>query len=197
MENLQRFDLKIFATRGADIQPYDFVRVFQKWIQEHTIPGTLIDVADYSHMHHGPGVILVAHEMNVNMDYADGRLGLLYHRKQPLDGPFQSRIREALHDAFAACHHLERDEIIAGRLRFDPGRIRFIANDRLRAPREDAIVEQLREQLFEALDGLYSDGLTYEPRSSDPRDRIAIEITTSKSFELKSLLGRLDGQQVS
>lgn len=50
--------------------------VFTKWIQDSAIPGTLIDVADYSHMFEGLGVILVAHEYIISLDQQDGVDGL-------------------------------------------------------------------------------------------------------------------------
>ena len=49
---------------------------FTKWIQNDAIPGTLIDVADYSHMYQGLGVILVAHEYIISLDRQDGIDGL-------------------------------------------------------------------------------------------------------------------------
>lgn len=49
---------------------------FTKWIQDSSIPGTLIDVADYSHMFEGPGVILVAHEYIISLDQQHGVDGL-------------------------------------------------------------------------------------------------------------------------
>ena len=50
------------------------------------------DVADYSHMHAGPGIVLVANDANVSIDESDDRRGLLYSRKSPLSG---SNLRKA------------------------------------------------------------------------------------------------------
>ena len=72
VDDIQKIDVKIFASQGQDIDPYEFVPVLQRWIQEHLVPGVLIDVADYSHMHNGAGVILVGHEYNLSVDYAEG-----------------------------------------------------------------------------------------------------------------------------
>lgn len=62
----------------------EFIPVFHGWIQRQALPGhMLLDVHDYSHVHHGPGILLVAHEANISVDEAEGRRGLVYLRKQP------------------------------------------------------------------------------------------------------------------
>ena len=51
----------------------DFIPVFHRWIQKQTVSGhLLIDVHDYSHIHQGPGILLVGHEGNFSIDLADG-----------------------------------------------------------------------------------------------------------------------------
>ena len=50
------------------------------WIRHDVLGTLLVDVADYTHVHHGPGVILVAREELYSMDESDGRLGLLYEQ---------------------------------------------------------------------------------------------------------------------
>ena len=59
---------------------------------------------DYSHVHNGPGILLVAHEANFSMDETDGRRGMVYIRKQP------SSLNDTLQAAFAAAKILEEDQ---------------------------------------------------------------------------------------
>jgi len=99
IDTIQKIDVKVFATKGEDIDPYEFVPVLQRWIQEHTIPGTLIDVADYSHMHEGPGIILVGHQYNVSVDYTSGKMGLLFRYKRPAENTFAERVQSAARQA--------------------------------------------------------------------------------------------------
>ena len=60
--------------------------MFHSWIQEQVGEGLLLDVADYRHVHEGPGVILIGYEGNYSVDNTDNRLGVRYNRKAALDG---------------------------------------------------------------------------------------------------------------
>ena len=188
MQGLQQMDIKVFVKKGEDIPPYDFMRVLQRWIQQHTIPGALIDVADYSHIRNGPGIILVAHEHNVSIDYNDGRMGLLFHQKQPLDGSLQERMKLCLKYAFTACVELQEEPEFEGRLEFDPANFLFIANDRLHAPNEDEAYEQVHKQLLEAAGRVYDGELDLHRWAGDDRSRIAIEATAQQPQEFLALI---------
>lgn len=190
MDDLQQIDIKIFASQGDDIPPYDFVPVLQRWIQEHTIDGVLIDVADYSHIHNGAGIILVAHEMNISIDYNDGRMGLLYHQKQPREGAFADRLRAVLNDALTACKLLQAEPEFEGRLAFNPGDLLFIANDRLHAPNDEATSNALRKEVSETLVGIYGEDVQCESVGGDARDRTAFAIAAPKSPTLDELIAR-------
>lgn len=172
MQDLHRFDVKVFATKAENIGPYDLMRVFQRWIQKHTIPGVLIDAADYSHMHNGPGVILVAHEFNVSLDRVGGRPGLLYHQKQPLEGDFAARIGQVIHSARACAELLQGEPEMQGKLAFDLKRFLFIANDRARTPDTKSLTAGLETAARSVLGG----GVSLEVWQGDPRERIAIEV---------------------
>jgi len=82
-----KYGVKLFfKTSSKPIK--DFIPVFHGWIQRQALPGhMLLDVHDYSHVHHGPGILLVAHEANLSIDEAEGRRGLVYIRKQPATLP--------------------------------------------------------------------------------------------------------------
>ena len=79
-----KFGVKLFITNPTAKSLKEFIPVFHGWIQRQALPGhMLLDVHDYSHVHHGPGILLVAHEANLSIDEAEGRRGLVYIRKQP------------------------------------------------------------------------------------------------------------------
>src|SRR5438067_7514075 len=102
---------KIAVKFFADVTPapsgqndLHFVPIFHSWIQTQAVPDhLLIDVADYAHVHHGPGTVLIAREANFSTDNTDGRLGLMYARKQPAPGSFVDRVRQALVAALEGC----------------------------------------------------------------------------------------------
>jgi hypothetical protein len=73
-----RLELKLFAEPNGVPEARDLVPVFHGWIRDRRIPHELlIDVADYSHVHQGPGVILVGHRAMYGIDRTDGRPGFL------------------------------------------------------------------------------------------------------------------------
>src|SRR2546427_3757729 len=83
--DLYRLGIKFFSVAGQPIEPTEFIPIFHEWIQKQTIDNhLLIDVHNYSHIHDGPGILLVAHEGNFSTETADDRIGLLYYRKQPI-----------------------------------------------------------------------------------------------------------------
>src|SRR5260370_30328619 len=81
-----RLGVKFFAATGAHIELTGFIPIFHEWIQKQVIDNhLLIDAHNYSHIHQGTGILLVAHEGNFSIDMADDRMGLLYYRKQPVE----------------------------------------------------------------------------------------------------------------
>ncbi|MEC9298045.1 MAG: hypothetical protein VYA38_01995, partial [Gemmatimonadota bacterium] len=77
----QRLGVKVFVEDQDTFDRARMIEVFHRWIQENRIPGTLIDVHDYTHVPDGPGVLLVAHEWHLRTDEAGGRIGLEYELK--------------------------------------------------------------------------------------------------------------------
>ncbi|HUB25164.1 MAG TPA: hypothetical protein VL992_07015 [Tepidisphaeraceae bacterium] len=129
-----KISIKLYAERDG-FGPSDFVPVFQHWIQTQALPDhLLIDVADYAHVPDGPGTVLVTSQANLYTDRGDGRLGLLYSRKLPLEGTFFDRLRQVTAAALAAAALLEKEEKLGGRLKFRADELLIRINDRLLAP---------------------------------------------------------------
>ena len=143
--NLYKFGVKLFFTSQTSRELAAFIPVFHGWIQRQALPGhMLIDVHDYSHVHHGPGVLLVAHEANLSIDETEGRRGLVYIRKQP------ATLREIVEAARQAATLLGEP--------FDAGKFEVFVNDRLATP--------TAAQIAEATGGK----VTQKP--GDPRERM-------------------------
>src|SRR5215467_6350582 len=82
---LYKLGVKFFGPHGHRVDLTEFIPVFHEWIQKQIINDhLLIDTHNYSHMHEGPGILLVAHQGNFSIDSAEARMGLLYYRKQPV-----------------------------------------------------------------------------------------------------------------
>lgn len=191
MDALQRFDIKIVARKGEDIPSAEFVPVLQRWIQDHRVEGTLVDVADYGHTHQGPGVILIGHEANIGIDYAEGCMGLLYKRRQDLEGTLAERFRFALTRALEAARLLEEEESFAGRLEFDGGEILVIANDRLNAPNNEDASRQLLETVAGIAEGLYDTAPATCCSEGDARLRPTIQIKASGQVTVQDVIDRV------
>jgi hypothetical protein len=189
--NLQRIALKIFLDDESVLEPADVIPVFHRWIQTHAVDGLLIDVADYSHMATGPCVLLVAHEGHYVLDRAGGRLGLLYARSQPLDGPLPDRLASMGRLLLVAGRLLETDTSLPGAVRFRGNEIECIANDRLLAPNRAETLTQLRPALDAFLTTLSAGAGWTLTREADPRARFAVLAHTPGAATLETIAGRL------
>ena len=147
-----KFGVKLFFTNPAAKPLRDFIPVFHGWIQRQALPGhLLIDVHDYSHVHHGPGILLVSHEANLSIDEAEGRRGLVYIRKQP------ATIREIVEAARQAAKLLGEP--------FDSDKFEVLVNDRLVTPSAAQIAEATGGQVT--------------PKATDPRERLTFVVTST------------------
>jgi hypothetical protein len=170
--DLYKIGVKIFVTNPQAVNLRDFIPVFHGWIQQQKVAGhLLIDVHDYSHVHHGPGILLVAHEGNFSMDQEGGRLGLFYYRKRPLEGGFEANLKSVTQAALQACKLLESEPKLDG-LKFDTKELLVIANDRLLAP-NDATARATLEPIIAKTLGK----ATLAPQAADPRERLAFMVT--------------------
>ncbi|RME82665.1 MAG: hypothetical protein D6775_10260, partial [Caldilineae bacterium] len=77
-----RISAKLFFRPPIFWEPEEFILLFHRWIRETALPGLPIDVADYTHVHHGPGVLPIGFEGDYALDYRDGRAGFQYTGKQ-------------------------------------------------------------------------------------------------------------------
>ncbi len=177
--DLHKIAVKFFAEDPLGVKAEELIPVFHRWIQKHTVEGTLIDVADYSHVPGGPGVVLVGFETDLGLDEMEGPLGLLLTRKQPLPGAFPERVAGTLKAALDACAKLEEEPELKGRLRFRKGEALFISNDRLLAPNTDAAFEALKAGLEAAGREVFPKGVSIVREGGDPRRRLAARLVGS------------------
>jgi hypothetical protein len=127
----ERVSVKFFVDGSNAVDLPTLVPVFHRWIQEHTVPGLLIDVADYKHVMAGPGVLLLGHEGDYMLDEANGRPGLLYkHKREWESDNFQERLRLVLQRAAQAAQLLQADPTLEG-LTFRTDEVEIIFPDRL------------------------------------------------------------------
>ena len=187
---LQKINIKVFTAEPNKVPLTDFIDIFHGWIQ--TTDGVYHDVADYSHMQAGPGIVLVADDANVSIDETDNRRGLLYSQKSKLGGSNLEKLSAVLRSALENCQRLEEEPALDGKLRFAGNEVEIVVNDRLLAPNTGEIFEELRPEIDFLARRLYaSTNFTLLRNQEDPRHRLNVTLSTPLSFETKTLLNNL------
>jgi hypothetical protein len=188
---LQHVNVKLLVKDPDGLDLERLIPVFHAWIQDQVFDDRLLDVADYRHVHHGPGVVLIGHEGDYTVDNTEGRLGVRYNRKTPLDGSNEDRLKQATRAVLNACQHLEAEHNLGGKLRFNGQDIEIFINDRLVAPNRDETRQALDPDFKQFAGELFrgnEHSLSYE---SDPRKLFSASLRTSRPFSVGELLENL------
>lgn len=185
---LQHVNIKIFGEGELPVNPEQFISAFHDWVREQAGETVLIDVADYSHVPDGPGVMLIGLEADYSIDETGGRWGLLYNRKGAQDGSNADRIRDAIQRAAAACLKLEQQFATEG-LTFSRTEFNLIINDRALAPNTSETREAARPEIETALNSaLGHTDFTLE-HHNDPRSRFRMSVHCGEPADLAQLAG--------
>jgi hypothetical protein len=130
----ERVSVKFFLDEGEGVDLSAVVPVFHRWIREQSVPGLLIDVADYKHVVAGPGLLLLGHDGDYALDGANGRPGLLYkHKREWASNNLRDRLRTVWQRAVQATQLLQ-DEPTLGGLIFCTDEVEIAFPDRLNMP---------------------------------------------------------------
>ncbi len=187
--NLDKINVKFFAEDYSEVPLTAFINIFHSWIQ--TSDGDYYDVVDYSHMHAGPGILLIAHEANISIDNTGSRLGLLYNQKQPM----QESNREKLHSTFRSavdyCRRIEEEPSLQGKFKFRGDEAFVLINDRLHAPNTEETFRALRPDLEDLACTLYGGADFTIQRNTDPKQRFTVQIKASSVFKTETLMKNL------
>jgi hypothetical protein len=189
--NLQHVNVKLLAKDPEQVDLEPLIPVFHNWIEGQIFEELLLDVADYRHVHAGPGVVLIGHQANYSVDNTENRLGVRYNRKAPLEGSNEDRFKQAARAALTAFERLESEARLNGKLRFNGREIKVYVNDRLMAPNSDSTREALKPELEVFLSGLFQGSEYTLSHGSDPRSLFAVEVKANRAFSLSELLANL------
>ncbi len=138
----------------------EFIALFHRWIQEDAVPGLLIDVVDYRHIHHGPGVILAGFEGSYALDFRHERPGLRYNRNQrgwqddamlTDDERLKHRLINVLEPLFHAASLVEASHQLSQSPQILRNEIEFTFLDRLQTPNAETTFQTLEPILCNAL----------------------------------------------
>jgi len=189
--DLQKINVKFFMEKDGNLPLSAFIPVFHRWIQQDKLEGLLIDVAEYTHVHQGPGVLLIAHEANYSVDETDGKRGLLYNQKQAAEKPGGDHLKLAFRRGLTACQLLENEPEIRGKMKFAAHHLQVFVNDRAVAPAGPQSQQALEGILKPFLHSLYGGAACHLIPETDPKKRVGFEVKVEKAFEIPALLEKL------
>jgi hypothetical protein len=189
---LQHVNVKLLIQNGDGASLEPLIPVFHGWIEDQAAKDELlIDVADYTHVPAGPGIVLIGHEGNYSVDNTGNRLGVRYNRKAALDGSNQDRLSQAARAALTACKRLETEPRLGGKFRFNGQDIEIFINDRLIAP-NTAATRQAFDADFHFFSRKLFRGKEYSiSYGEDPRSLFTAFVKTAEPFSVADLLDAL------
>ena len=189
-----KIDLKVLAA-PRPVQLEHAIPVFHRWIQERSLDELMVDVADYTHVPDGPGVVLVCHDAIYSLDSGEGALGLLYSRRRETHpslgtiATLDDRLASVFRRALSACARLERERELAG-LSFPGDRFELAINDR-------RVGAAAAGELAQALDRLAAwlfagERPRIEVSGGDGGSRLRATVRRDRSAGIGELLSRLE-----
>jgi len=173
----KRLGVKFNLAQTPQLQPADIMPIFQRWIQDHTVPGMLIDVIDYKHVLNGPGVVLVADEADYAYDLGDGQPGLQYTRKRDLPDSLPAALRLSFEHALLGAQALDAEA--PGDLVFDFTTAKISFLDRMHYRNGPEVFAEVRAEVAEIVSAIYGAPVDISRVYDDPRQPLALRAKTS------------------
>lgn len=171
--NATKISVKLYAQEAQD-QPLDsYIPVFHRWIQKGALDEMVFDVADYTHVPHGTGVLLVGHASDYAIDEGEGRPGLLYSRKRDLPAG-TPLVRDALSRALRARDILAADSDVQGPRSFGTKEVLFQFPERLHVKNDDAGFAAVRPAVEAALQELLPEAKYSLSREGEARQPLTV-----------------------
>ncbi|MGH0036130.1 MAG: hypothetical protein ACQGVK_13970 [Myxococcota bacterium] len=194
MKTPVRVAAKFFASPDpkapVDLDPY--IGVFHRFIQGKTVPGLLLDVADYIHVPDGPGVVLIGHDVDYGIDSTGGETGLLTTGKRHGDADLEGVVRTTLRNALAALRAIEAEDSVS--LVFDTSRVDIHLIDRLRTPNTEETYTAAVAALAPVAEKLFAGGYDASRiHDDDPRKSLAVRLAAREPADAATLQERLGG----
>ena len=188
---LQHVNVKLLLQSPEDASLEPLIPVFHSWIENQNGDELLIDVADYTHVPAGPGIVLIGHEGNYSVDNTGNRLGVRYNRKALQDGSNQDHLALATRAALKACQRLEAEPRLDGKIRFNGQDIEIFINDRLVAP-NNAATREAYDPDFHSFSRKLFRGKEYSiSYGTDPRSLFTAFVKAARPFSVAELLESL------
>jgi hypothetical protein len=189
----RRMSVKVFAEEPVSVAPEALVPIFQGWVRDDALSHpVMIDVADYTHVAEGPGVILICHGGHYSYDLGGGRPGLRCTLTRAVYGGAEDPISLLLGFALDACALLEEQAGLQGALRFRTDELLFRFEDRLAAPPTTEAFREARRLIGRSLAALYTSAaeVAIEPVGA-AREPLSLRVDVAGAPPLAVLRRRL------
>jgi hypothetical protein len=184
-----RVDVKLFAAKGAHVPEDKLLKVFHGIIQQQKVTEELLlDVTSYEHVKDGPGIMLIGHETQYGLDSLKGRLGLLVSQRRANVASFEEALGYTLRKALEFAALLEKDELVAGGLKFPCDEIMIRINDRLNAPASPETWKAVEPIARKVLSKLGDVGFEAH---SDPRELFTFTVRAKSPSSPDAVLAKL------
>ncbi len=187
--NLQQLNWKMHLSNPGDTHSETWFKVFNSWIPD--APEIFIDVADYSHVGDGPVYLLSGHHANVILDKTHGRLGLVYDRRQPMEGSNADKLRATLRDLVQGAVRLEDDATFHTKPVFEGGDLKLVINNRGIAANTEANFAALQAEVAPLLDAVLGAGAYLITHDADPKQRLNLNVKPKAAVSAKDILAKL------
>ena len=188
----KRISVKIFANDpGAEVNLHPFIAVFHEFIREKSVEGLLIDVADYSHVPEGPGIVLLGHDVDCSIDQTAGRTGLMILKKRIEEGSLADLLDDSVRKCLLAVKAIAENG--STDLTFSTATLRVQLVDRLAAPNSDESYASIEAEFDGLAQRLIGEGASTERVDADqPRRALTVDLGSSNTEDLDHLLARLE-----
>ncbi len=177
--------LKLYVSEPEGLRMPAVTNAFHDFISSDALGELLIDTVDYTHVHHGPGVVLIGHASDYALDLSEGRPGLSCTRKRD-HAPAASRAEDLLRRTLATADKLEQHSEVGAKFRTNE--FRFTVADRLKLTRSRdpfAAAKEAWAPLLERVFGI-EPSLSQEGDARQPftvRARLSTELSASEALQ--------------
>ena len=189
---LQKIEIKFFAVEREPVPLTAFIDLFHGWIQASD--GVYHDVADYSHMHQGPGIVLVAPDFYLSVGETGGRRGFLFSQKARLEGSNQERLARVFQSALENCRRLQAEPALQRKIEFRFDEFEITLNDRLLAPNVDESYQEFEAEIEPFASRLFGGPPVSLQREADGRRRVRLRIQAMAPVDPAALLNHVGAQ---
>ncbi len=180
-----RISVKLYLEDPAALDAEAVVPPFHRYIREDLVVGTPIDVARYAHVVNGPGILIIGHQLDYAIDYAEGRAGISVTRKRDAEGSFADQVRVLAAEAARLSLLLQGEDGIGEAARVGTGEALVTILDRYEAPNDDETLVRVEPALRDAFEPLPDSAAIEVGRVGSSREPFAARVTIASPRPLE------------